>query len=131
MELSDLLVGLRQPWMNDAACKGTGTELFFPEQNPPTELIVICNTQCSVRAECLQYALDNCEQFGIWGGRTVNQRRRLRAFSMPDSDSLRDCRSCGASFVPSRSGHVSCSRECALAWCAKERSERRRLARVA
>jgi WhiB family redox-sensing transcriptional regulator len=31
-----------------------------------------------VREECLQYALDNSEKFGIWGGLSERERRRLR-----------------------------------------------------
>ena len=49
-----------------------------------TELVVlrttgdrIC-TSCEVKAECLDYALDNDERFGIWGGLSERERRRLR-----------------------------------------------------
>ena len=33
---------------------------------------------CSVRAECLEFALANDERFGIWGGLSERERRRLR-----------------------------------------------------
>jgi WhiB family redox-sensing transcriptional regulator len=31
-----------------------------------------------VRGDCLEYALDNGEKFGIWGGMSERERRRLR-----------------------------------------------------
>ena len=37
----------------------------------------IC-TGCDVRAECLSYALSNDERFGIWGGLSERERRRLK-----------------------------------------------------
>ena len=37
----------------------------------------IC-TGCEVKAECLEYALANDERFGIWGGLSERERRRLR-----------------------------------------------------
>lgn len=37
----------------------------------------ICES-CEVRSECLQYALENDERFGIWGGLSERERRRLR-----------------------------------------------------
>jgi WhiB family redox-sensing transcriptional regulator len=33
---------------------------------------------CEVRAECLEYALAHDERFGIWGGLSERERRRLR-----------------------------------------------------
>jgi WhiB family redox-sensing transcriptional regulator len=33
---------------------------------------------CDVRAECLEYAMANDERFGIWGGLSERERRRLR-----------------------------------------------------
>ena len=125
MSLVELLAELRQPWMEKAACKGAGVDAFFPDQNPPKEVLAICNTQCSVREECLQYAIDSCEQHGIWGGRTRSQRRRLRAYSFESGEGLKECRMCGTRFVPVRPDHVSCSRGCALEWVNAARRKRR------
>ncbi len=42
--------------------------LFFPEKGGSTrEAKKVC-TGCEVRAECLEYALEHDERFGIWGG---------------------------------------------------------------
>ena len=33
---------------------------------------------CVVREDCLEYALANGEKFGIWGGMSERERRRIR-----------------------------------------------------
>ncbi|MBN9325765.1 MAG: WhiB family transcriptional regulator, partial [Cellulomonas sp.] len=51
---------------------------FFPEKGGSTrEAKKVC-TQCEVRAECLEYALANDERFGIWGGLSERERRKLK-----------------------------------------------------
>lgn len=65
-------------WQSDALCAQTDPEAFFPEKGGSTrEAKRICES-CEVRAECLQYALENDERFGIWGGMSERERRRLR-----------------------------------------------------
>lgn len=59
-------------------CKGVDPDLFFPERGQPTaEPRRVCRG-CVVRSECLEYALVNGEKFGIWGGLSERERRRLR-----------------------------------------------------
>ena len=66
-------------WMDDAPCAETDPEAFFPEKGGSTrEARRVCRT-CDVRAECLEYALDHDERFGIWGGLSERQRHRIRA----------------------------------------------------
>ena len=67
-------------WMTQARCSEVDPELFFPERGDatsPRKARIICNS-CEVKVECLQYSIDNDERFGIWGGLTENDRRRLR-----------------------------------------------------
>jgi WhiB family redox-sensing transcriptional regulator len=65
-------------WQERALCAETDPEAFFPEKGGSTrEAKKIC-TGCEVRAECLEYALSNDERFGIWGGLSERERRRLR-----------------------------------------------------
>ncbi|GAA2177057.1 hypothetical protein GCM10009847_01460 [Leucobacter tardus] len=65
-------------WQSDALCAQTDPEAFFPEKGGSTrEAKKICES-CEVRSECLQYALENDERFGIWGGLSERERRRLR-----------------------------------------------------
>jgi WhiB family redox-sensing transcriptional regulator len=65
-------------WQSDALCAQTDPEAFFPEKGGSTrDAKKICTT-CEVRAQCLEYALANDERFGIWGGLSERERRRLR-----------------------------------------------------
>jgi WhiB family redox-sensing transcriptional regulator len=68
-------------WKDDALCAETDPEAFFPEKGGSTrEAKRVCRG-CAVRDECLAYALGNDERFGIWGGLSERERRRLRQFS--------------------------------------------------
>ncbi len=65
-------------WQERALCAQTDPEAFFPEKGGSTrEAKKIC-TGCEVRAECLESALANDERFGIWGGLSERERRKLR-----------------------------------------------------
>lgn len=65
-------------WQDDALCVQTGPEPFFPEKGGSTrEAKRICKT-CDVRAQCLAYAVLNNERFGIWGGLSERERRKLK-----------------------------------------------------
>jgi WhiB family transcriptional regulator, redox-sensing transcriptional regulator len=67
-----------QEWQERALCAQTDPEAFFPEKGGSTrEAKQICNS-CEVRAECLEYALGHDERFGIWGGLSERERRRLK-----------------------------------------------------
>ena len=65
-------------WQDEANCLGVDPDLFFPERGASTrEAKEVCKG-CVVRAECLEYALANGEKFGIWGGMSERERRRIR-----------------------------------------------------
>jgi WhiB family redox-sensing transcriptional regulator len=65
-------------WQERALCAQTDPEAFFPEKGGSTrEAKKVC-LSCDVRDECLQYALDNDERFGIWGGLSDRERRKLK-----------------------------------------------------
>lgn len=65
-------------WQADALCAQTDPEAFFPEKGGSTrEAKKVCGS-CEVRSECLEYALQNDERFGIWGGLSERERRKLR-----------------------------------------------------
>ncbi|KSW29281.1 WhiB family transcriptional regulator [Cellulomonas sp. B6] len=65
-------------WQERALCAQTDPEAFFPEKGGSTrEAKKVC-TQCDVRSECLEYALANDERFGIWGGLSERERRKLK-----------------------------------------------------
>jgi len=65
-------------WQERALCAQTDPEAFFPEKGGSTrEAKKVC-TRCDVRAECLEYALAHDERFGIWGGLSERERRKLK-----------------------------------------------------
>ena len=65
-------------WQERALCAQTDPEAFFPEKGGSTrEAKRVCGG-CEVRAECLGYALEHDERFGIWGGLSERERRRLK-----------------------------------------------------
>ena len=65
-------------WQTDALCAQTDPEAFFPEKGGSTRDAKRICTSCDVRAECLDYALENDERFGIWGGLSERERRKLK-----------------------------------------------------
>lgn len=85
----------RPPWMDDGICAQTDPDAFFLERGGnPRPAKAIC-ARCPVTAECLQYAIDHDEQFGIWGGKSERERRGLRErgpmpkhFQLPKRDSV-------------------------------------------
>ena len=71
-------------WQDQGACKGvTEHAIFFPNTAEPgwqakqAKALAICKG-CPVKEECLTHALDNDEQYGVWGGTTERGRRRIK-----------------------------------------------------
>ncbi|MBX7159305.1 MAG: WhiB family transcriptional regulator [Acidimicrobiia bacterium] len=65
-------------WQARANCIGVDPDIFFPERGASTKEAKSICAACLVRADCLEYALENSEKFGIWGGTSERERRRLR-----------------------------------------------------
>ena len=77
-ELMDFDDGGALSWQERALCAQTDPEAFFPEKGGSTrEAKKVC-LSCDVRGECLEYALANDERFGIWGGLSERERRKLK-----------------------------------------------------
>ena len=66
-------------WRSLAACRGLDTELFFPGRGESAPEATAACAACVVQAECRNYAVESRQLFGIWGGTSERQRRRLRA----------------------------------------------------
>jgi len=65
-------------WADRGACVGKPPEWFFPERGQAfNEAKALCGS-CPVQPECLEHAVRNGEKFGIWGGRSERQRRKIR-----------------------------------------------------
>lgn len=75
----ELLDDSMYAWQADALCAQTDPEAFFPEKGGSTrEAKRVCQG-CTVRTECLEFALAQDERFGIWGGLSERERRKLRS----------------------------------------------------
>lgn len=65
-------------WYELGECQGVDPDLFFPGRGESTvEAREICDG-CQVREQCLEWALEHAEKFGIWGGMSERERRRIR-----------------------------------------------------
>ena len=65
-------------WYELALCAQTGADFFFPEPGSSVrEAKRICGL-CPIRSACLEYALDNDERFGVWGGLSEKERLALQ-----------------------------------------------------
>lgn len=60
-------------WMKRAACQGEDPDLFF-ESPGELQAKAICR-DCPVEADCYQFAVDECIDYGVWGGMTASERR--------------------------------------------------------
>ena len=69
---------LDRSWQEYANCLGVDPDLFFPERGASTREAKEGCRGCVVRDDCLEYALHNSEKFGIWGGMSERERRRIR-----------------------------------------------------
>lgn len=78
-ELAALVVSSEQlSWQERSLCAQTDPEAFFPEKGGSTREAKRVCLSCEVRSECLEYALAHDERFGIWGGLSERERRRLK-----------------------------------------------------
>lgn len=66
------------PWQAFALCAQIDSEIFFPDKGESTVPAKRVCMACEVRTECLEYALRNAERFGIWGGKSERERRKIR-----------------------------------------------------
>ncbi len=68
-----------KPWAVFASCRDERGMTFFPQsKGEEKKALSICGI-CPVRQDCLDHALATNERFGVWGGTTEKQRRKLRS----------------------------------------------------
>ncbi len=58
-------------------CRGANPVLFFPSDSAGVEIAQRVCAECPVRVECLDYALTNHFVYGVWGGASERERRRI------------------------------------------------------
>jgi WhiB family redox-sensing transcriptional regulator len=71
-------LSLRADWWRQARCAGADPDLFFPPQGGSSRVAKQICESCPVRVDCFAYGMANGEIYGIWGGTTEDERRRLR-----------------------------------------------------
>lgn len=74
----EVFVPRPESWTELALCAEVGDDFWFPEKGGSTAAAKRVCRSCVVRAECLEYALEHDERFGIWGGMSERERRRLK-----------------------------------------------------
>ncbi|MDD4867834.1 MAG: WhiB family transcriptional regulator [Mycobacterium sp.] len=78
MGLPKITTNPDEPWRDLALCAQTDPESFFPEKGGSTREAKKMCRGCEVRDQCLDYALEHDERFGIWGGLSERERRHLK-----------------------------------------------------
>lgn len=64
-------------WEESALCAQTDPDAFHPQPGGTSRPAkTICHS-CEVRPECLEYAIGTGQRFGIWGGVSEKELRRL------------------------------------------------------
>jgi hypothetical protein len=78
MNIHDILADLRnERWQDRALCAQIDPELWWPDKGGSTLGAKRICGRCDVRDECLEYAMDNGEHGGIWGGLSPRERGKL------------------------------------------------------
>ena len=109
-----IVADYREPsdrWQDHAACRGEDPEQWFATDGGPDNYTYprsVCD-RCPVKAECLDFAIDNGERHGMWGGkspreREAERRRRSRArvkarreaIAAALAEGKKQCKKCGA-----------------------------------
>lgn len=82
VDLASLPVNPSPPdmWQEQAACFGIDPDLFFPTSEEEAGPALSYCSVCGIRETCLAWALKSGERYGVWGGLTEQQRRRLTRF---------------------------------------------------
>ena len=85
-------MGVAEPgWRSRCACRGLPSDMFISGElmSPMEENAAkrVC-AGCAVVADCLSYAIVNAVRYGVWGGRTGEERRPLRRQWLEDRRSV-------------------------------------------
>ena len=68
---------MNSDWMQDGACREVRTEMMFPQDSAGVVAAQQVCARCEVREPCLEFALSNRIEHGVWGGASERERRRL------------------------------------------------------
>ncbi len=70
-------MGTAEKWMEKGKCFNLDPDVFFPSDGVGVDVARTICKDCSVKAQCLEYALDNRIDHGVWGGTSERERRRI------------------------------------------------------
>ena len=114
-----------QDWQDSAACASVDPELFYPEAGGSVAYAKRVCRSCPVTAECLEYALEIGDTWGVWGGKSVSQREAL--MGAPESQPA--VRLCMRGLHAMAGENLTGSGSCRACKQAAERARRLRLKR--
>lgn len=64
-------------WMAKGKCRELPPELFFPSDGVGVEVAKKICVTCKAKPSCLEYAIANHIDHGVWGGASERERRRI------------------------------------------------------
>jgi len=64
-------------WMVQGRCRELPPEVFFPSDGVGVDVARHYCAECPVKGPCLEYALENHIEHGVWGGASERERRRI------------------------------------------------------
>jgi WhiB family redox-sensing transcriptional regulator len=64
-------------WMVKGKCREMPPATFFPSDGVGVDAARQICQECPVRVQCLEYALENRIDHGVWGGASERERRRI------------------------------------------------------
>lgn len=67
-----------EEWRKDASCKEYPPVVFFPSDGVGVEAARKICAFCTVKTACLEFALENSIDHGVWGGTSERERRRIQ-----------------------------------------------------
>lgn len=67
-------------WMDHGACVGEDQDLWFPPEKSNAKTAKRICAACPVRLECLEYAVEGNERYGVWGGLSYKERQAIRSY---------------------------------------------------
>lgn len=109
---------MTKPDFRKAACKGADTNLFYPDfedgvgkKNKERECREFC-ANCDIQMDCLIYACENEEFWGVWGGASEAVRRKLAKSKEYNLWAARKCIICEEKFMPTMKKGICCSVQC-------------------
>ena len=107
-----------KPDFKRGACRGADTNLFYPDfedgvgkKNKERECRELC-ANCDIPMDCLIYACENEEFWGVWGGVSEKLRRKLAKSKEYHVWGAKKCIICNNKFMPTKTNSIVCSSKC-------------------